>query len=376
MSRRVLLVGNPKSRAITGQTLAFDMLTEECRQRHLHCQVIDKSGADLGGSVGKLSWGRALRSVQSIAGTLAAIWGYDCMYLLIAPTRLGFLRDMLLIFTARLAGRRVILHYHGGGFDHFLAGQPALYRRLALAALRRAHILIVLGELIRQQFERLLPGYAGLRVVENGLPPSSDPGRLAVKSWTPGEPLRLLYLSNLIESKGYRDLLRACKLLAERGVPFECHFCGKAVAIGAHGTDAEADFRAEIAALGLEEVVTFHGQVTGEAKLEQLHRCHLLALPTYYPWEGQPLAIIEGLAYATPIVCTPHSGLPELVRDGWNGRLVQPRSPESLAGVVAELASQSAESYGLLSEHALEHYRSNFTAEAHLNKLVETVFHG
>ena len=77
----------------------------------------------------------------------------------------------------------------------------------------------------------------------------------------------------------------------------------------------------------------------------------------------------QTVAYATPVICTPHSGLPEQVTDGWNGRLVPPRSPRELAEALRDMAA-SPERYAEMSRHALEHYQRNFTAEAHLAGLI------
>jgi len=47
--------------------------------------------------------------------------------------------------------------------------------------------------------------------------------------------------------------------------------------------------------------------------------------------EGQPLALIEAMAYGCPIVSTSVGGIGELIYDGVNGMLCQPRDPSCLA---------------------------------------------
>jgi len=64
--------------------------------------------------------------------------------------------------------------------------------------------------------------------------------------------------------------------------------------------------------------------------------------------EGSPVALIEALAAARPVVATRVGGVPNVVADGQTGLLVPPRDPEALAaGIVALLRDpERAVSYG------------------------------
>jgi glycosyltransferase involved in cell wall biosynthesis len=53
--------------------------------------------------------------------------------------------------------------------------------------------------------------------------------------------------------------------------------------------------------------------------------------------EGQPLGLVEAMAYGCPIVATSVGGIPELIQDGVNGLLCPPRDPECLAGKIRAL---------------------------------------
>jgi glycosyltransferase involved in cell wall biosynthesis len=50
-----------------------------------------------------------------------------------------------------------------------------------------------------------------------------------------------------------------------------------------------------------------------------------------------PLALLEGMALARPIVATAVGGIPEMLVDGTSGRLVPPDDPAALAAAVVEL---------------------------------------
>ena len=60
---------------------------------------------------------------------------------------------------------------------------------------------------------------------------------------------------------------------------------------------------------------------------------HLVLLPSL--GEGRPLSILEAMAWGVPCVATRTGGLPELVDDGLNGLLVEPRDSEALVRAVS-----------------------------------------
>ena len=62
----------------------------------------------------------------------------------------------------------------------------------------------------------------------------------------------------------------------------------------------------------------------------------VFALPTEYR-EGIPRALLEAAAASRPIVTTRMPGCRDVIRDGWNGYLVAPHSPQQLAGRILDL---------------------------------------
>lgn len=87
------------------------------------------------------------------------------------------------------------------------------------------------------------------------------------------------------------------------------------------------------AALRITDSVHFAGTRTDVAAL--LRGVDVLVLSSYT--EGFPLAVLEGMASARPVVCTDVGGLREMVEDGVSGFLVPPRDPQQLATRLKEL---------------------------------------
>jgi hypothetical protein len=69
-----------------------------------------------------------------------------------STSAVGFIRDFSTVAFARMLGRRVILHLHGGGFEAFYLSSRPWLQRLIHLNLRRVDQIVVLGELLKEQF--------------------------------------------------------------------------------------------------------------------------------------------------------------------------------------------------------------------------------
>jgi glycosyltransferase involved in cell wall biosynthesis len=135
----------------------------------------------------------------------------------------------------------------------------------------------------------------------------------------------------------------------------------------------EVTLHAYIKENGLEECVTYHGQVIGKQKEKQFTQANIFLLPTSYPWEGQPLSIIEALAFSIPVISCNHKGIPEMVECGRTGLFVKPKAPRSIASAIIDITEDSGR-YSNMSLSAREHYEGNFKREVHLNKLIQVIY--
>lgn len=87
--------------------------------------------------------------------------------------------------------------------------------------------------------------------------------------------------------------------------------------------------------LDLEERVTFVGKVSNGEVPKYMVASDVFVLPSLS--EGFPLVTLEAMASGLPIVATKVGGLPEIVKDGDNGFLIEPKNPEQIAEKVLSL---------------------------------------
>ena len=83
-----------------------------------------------------------------------------------------------------------------------------------------------------------------------------------------------------------------------------------------------------------------------------------LALPSKNMSEGFGLTLLEANATGLPVVASRIGGIPSVVRDGYNGLLVEPGNAEVLAQAIARLIEHRVErmEMGRNGRHVAEGY--------------------
>ncbi len=181
--------------------------------------------------------------------------------------------------------------------------------------------------------------------------------------------LRLLFCARLIEIKGLRYVLEALKLLADAGVDVDLTVIGY---VG--DTDVrEMDHEAYVRESGLQERVTFLGFQPQERFREELRRAHVFLQPSITTTVGQiegshPTTLVEAQASGCPVIATHHSDIPEVVRDGVSGWLVQEKRPEEIAAKVQWFA-RHPESLAEFGANARQHVETHNNAAVENEKL-------
>ena len=154
-------------------------------------------------------------------------------------------------------------------------------------------------------------------------------------------------------------MVEACGVLARRGVPFEALIVGP-------DDDAGPGLRRRIGELGLNGRIRLEGQMSQAQLLEEYRRASAFCLPCRVldngDRDGIPNVLAEAMACGAPVVTTPISGIPEIVRDGVNGLLVAPDEPEALADAVLRLRDDRALAQQI-SEQARATVRREFDGE-------------
>lgn len=245
---------------------------------------------------------------------------------------------------------------------HHVAMKPVLYGSLAAKTVRRARVVNALAgmgwlftsekgharwlkPIVRQALKRLAA--SGLTIVQNpddramlvelgiaaarirlipGAGVDLDRFRPSV---APGGPATVVMPTRLLWDKGVGEFVAAARLLRARRIEARFVLAGEPDPLNPASVSAE-----DVGNWVREGAIEHPGFVADMPDL--LARSHVVCLPSYYG-EGIPKSLIEAAAAARPIVTTDAPGCREIVRDGYNGLLVPPRSTTELATALERL---------------------------------------
>jgi len=279
-------------------------------------------------------------------------------FVYVTPNACGgaFYKDFIVVQMLKCMGCKVVVHYHTKGvatrqdrrFDDFL------YRRF-FNGLK----VILLAEPLYDDVAKYVSS-DDVYICPNGIPDTLYLNAVADKN---NEVPRLLFLSNLLESKGVQVLLDALKILREKGCRFVCDFVG--------GETAEMDTRCfsdEIESRGLNGLVVYHGRKYGNEKEIFWQKSDLFVFPTYYSNECFPLVLLEAMQHSVACISTCEGGIPDIIEEGKTGFVVDKRNSEQLAYKIEQLINNPL-LIAQVGVSARKRFEERFTLEIFENRM-------
>lgn len=264
--------------------------------------------------------GSALSSLGVLARALRTLWqghrrGDVAGVHIHLAERLSLLRKAILMLACQALSLPMIVHLHAAQFPQFYQRLPRFARWLTRRLLRMAPVIVVLGPASRRFVTQVLQVPAAkVRIVYNGVPSAPLPRSLA------GPVRQILFVGNLSQRKGVGDLLQALTLPGWDRAHTRVVLAGGGDVVG---------YRRKAQALGLGDWVEWTGWLEREQVAQLMAGADILVLPSYD--EGLPLVILEAMAQAVAVVCTPVGEIPELITDGQQALFVAPGNAPDLA---------------------------------------------
>ena len=237
--------------------------------------------------------------------------------------------------------------------------------------LQNAHFVITNSEYNRSYLQSIVGNHFHDRIIRiyNGV----DLDRFHPSSNHIENPeiFQLLCVARLIEQKGLLYLLKACRLMKDRGLAFQCEIIG--------GPEEELfinyllDLRKLHHKLDLTDSVRFAGKLSFEKVLEKYRSSHIFVMPSVISKDGSrditPNSLIEAMAMKLPVVSTTVTAIPEIVEDGVNGLLVPPNDEIALADAIMKLM-QNPQLREQLGENARRKVEKQFDISANVKNYI------
>jgi len=136
-------------------------------------------------------------------------------------------------------------------------------------------------------------------------------------------PLRILFLGNVINRKGLHTLLDALLIL------HPSQFILDIVGSLTSEPDYAKQMQEYVAANNLSSFILFHNSLNKEPLIEKLRQAHVLVVPSSY--EGYGIVYLEGMCFGLPAIGTTAGAASETINDGIDGFLIESGNVDSLA---------------------------------------------
>lgn len=281
-----------------------------------HCQYINLGTSRSIDEIGKKPFSKVTRYANIIVKTAKNLFSQkpDLCYYAITAKGSGFYKDALIIMMVKLFRVKLVYHFHNKGVKF---KQDNFIDNLIYSYVFRNSSIIMLSPNLYPDIRKYV-SEQNVFYCPNGI--TLNVSRINKKNL---HRIQILFLSNLLESKGLYILIEACGILINKGIAFHCNFVGR------EGDVSESYLNKKIKDSGLNDCLTFHGSKYGKEKEEIFMQTDIFVHPTFN--DCYPLVLLEAMQHSIPVVSTFEGGIPDIVDDGVTGFLVQQKNALALA---------------------------------------------
>lgn len=351
--------GNPKTMFIMslpppvhGQSMVGQMIKDSKLINDNITAVYVRTPASSGmNDMGKMRWGKIRDYLVFLYEVVKKIKKERPQLVYVTPvaTGIAFYRDYVVMLLLKMLKCNVVAHFHNKGVS---TRQSKWLDNKLYQSYFKGIKVILLAECLYEDIKKYVKPNQVI-ICPNGI---KDEHSGMIPKRTNTIP-QMLFLSNLITSKGVVDLLDACKILKEKGVNFGCTY------VGAESNEIDATmFNDMVKDRNLQDSVQYIGKQYGRDKEACYANSDIFVFPTFYHNECFPLVLLEAMSYGLPCVSTKEGAISEIIDDGATGYIVEKNNPQMLAEKLEVLIKDSTlrQEMGCAGKKKLE---ENFTLD-------------
>ena len=270
----------------------------------------------------------------------------------------AFLKDFVVVQMLKSMGARVVVHYHNKGVSNYQ--QKPLFDFCYKRFFRNIKV-ILLSKFLYQDFSKYVDK-ENVEICPNGIPELFTEEPCFIRD---NRPIKILYLSNLIISKGVYVLLDALQILKSRGYAITCTFVG-----GETKEISVEIFNRAVKERQLDDIVVYAGSKYGQEKQPYWVQSDIFVFPTFYHNESFPIVNLEAMQYKLPIVSTDEGGIKDIVEDSIIGYIVPKQNAGALAEKIAVLIDNEELRHNMGNAGYLR-YKKYFTLSVFEHKMTD-----
>lgn len=287
---------------VHGQSLANVRILAEVTDR----QNCDSLTVDIGpGQLRKSLRYHAKRLIKvglGLSAILRHFYKKDKKLYSVLDSGLGRIYGFAIILLGRLFRYQLYIHHHTAA--HTLKPDKIFHLYARLAGQSATHI--VLCDRMSQDLKRLYPHVHRVLVVDNAT--LIQRMNAPIRPQTRDRPLKVGFLANLITEKGVDTAIEIHRRAHQRGIPIELYLAGPVV-------NAEVEQILTMMDPAQTKTVFVLGPLKGVEKSEFFGAIDVFLFPSRYPYEAQPLVVLEAMSAGLPIIATSCGYVDDLLAD-------------------------------------------------------------
>lgn len=225
-----------------------------------------------------------------------------------------------LIHNAPVMFSNIIFNFpyiiYGRGSDVYFPKEPN--KSISKLALKNASGVIALSEDMKKEMNKIC-NRDDISVLPNGIELNKFKG-ISEKKLFKKKEKTIIFVGSLRPVKGVKYLIKAMNTINKE--------TDTNLIIVGDGIDKEG-LKTLVEELNLQDCIHFVGKIPNEDVPRYMAQADIFALPSLS--EGFPVVVVEAMASGLPIVTTNVRGLPEIIKNGENGFVVEPQNSEHMA---------------------------------------------
>ncbi|WP_428236156.1 glycosyltransferase [Gracilimonas sp.] len=281
------------------------------------------------------------------------------VYFAISPLDAAFIKDFISVLIVKLFRIPILYHIHGKGIKN--ASQNPILNMMYRFVFNNQYV-IILSDYLRYDLEAF--DFKKVFVVGNGIRDLRN--KIVEEKGDENKLFTITYLSNFIKEKGIVEFIETLGLLKKEGREFRAKIIGGAIDL------SKEEVSSLIERYGLKNHINHLGAAYGNDKYKLLSESDLFIFPTYYRNECYPLVLLEAMCFGLPIITSNEGGIRDIVKDGVNGFIVDPKNTKEIASKVSSLIENS-DLHQKMAENSRSLFVKHHTVEKFEGNLDEVI---